>query len=174
VLDNYEHLLDGVVVLLERPLAGSSRLTVLATSRARLLVPFEWVSRCPGCVSKRTGVWVRRSSCSSGGQRAVVVRVSIDLHLPDEAAPLDALQRKGAAARLDGMLDGISGAESRPHHPPSTELAAWPLSDASADDHDRTQDPLAPAVDWGGTGGQPLDDLRQRGSAPLAGVSGLR
>jgi hypothetical protein len=43
VLDNCEHLLDGVVVLLERLLAGSPRLVALATSRARLLVPFERV-----------------------------------------------------------------------------------------------------------------------------------
>jgi predicted ATPase/DNA-binding CsgD family transcriptional regulator len=48
VLDNCEHLLDGVVVLLERLLAGSARLTALATSRARLLVPFEWVFPVPG------------------------------------------------------------------------------------------------------------------------------
>ncbi|MDT4956865.1 MAG: hypothetical protein QOD31_664 [Pseudonocardiales bacterium] len=48
VLDNCEHLLDGVVVLLERLLAGCPRLTVLATSRARLLVPFEWVFAVPG------------------------------------------------------------------------------------------------------------------------------
>lgn len=48
VLDNCEHLLDGVVVLVERFLAGSPRLTVLATSRARLLVPFEGVFQVPG------------------------------------------------------------------------------------------------------------------------------
>ncbi|HEY3872203.1 MAG TPA: hypothetical protein VGM10_27830 [Actinocrinis sp.] len=48
VLDNCEHLLDGVVVLLERLLAGSPRLAVLATSRARLLVPFETVFSVPG------------------------------------------------------------------------------------------------------------------------------
>ncbi len=48
VLDNCEHLLDGVVVLLERLLAGSPGLTVLATSRARLLVPFERVFPLPG------------------------------------------------------------------------------------------------------------------------------
>jgi DNA-binding CsgD family transcriptional regulator len=48
VLDNCEHLLDGVVVLLERLLGGCPRLSVLATSRARLLVPFEWVFAVPG------------------------------------------------------------------------------------------------------------------------------
>ncbi len=48
VLDNCEHLLDAVAVLLERLLSGSPRLTVLATSRARLPVPFEWVFPVPG------------------------------------------------------------------------------------------------------------------------------
>ncbi|MEP7053993.1 MAG: LuxR C-terminal-related transcriptional regulator [Actinomycetota bacterium] len=48
VLDNCEHLLAGVVVLLEQLLGGSRRLVVLATSRARLLVPYEWVFPVPG------------------------------------------------------------------------------------------------------------------------------
>jgi predicted ATPase/DNA-binding CsgD family transcriptional regulator len=48
VLDNCEHLLDGVAALLERLLAGSPQLAVLVTSRARLLVPFEWVFPVPG------------------------------------------------------------------------------------------------------------------------------
>jgi predicted ATPase/DNA-binding CsgD family transcriptional regulator len=48
VLDNCEHLLDGLPVLLEQLLAGSPRLSVLVTSRARLLVPFEWVFAVPG------------------------------------------------------------------------------------------------------------------------------
>ena len=48
VLDNCEHLLGGVVGLLERLLASCSRLSLLVTSRARLLVPFEWVFPVPG------------------------------------------------------------------------------------------------------------------------------
>ena len=48
VLDNCEHLHDGVAVLLERLLAGCPGLSVLATSRARLLVPFERVFAVPG------------------------------------------------------------------------------------------------------------------------------
>jgi predicted ATPase/DNA-binding CsgD family transcriptional regulator len=48
VLDNCEHLQDGVVGLLDRVLANCPRLSVLATSRARLLVPFEWVFPVPG------------------------------------------------------------------------------------------------------------------------------
>ena len=48
VLDNCEHLLDGIEVLIERLLAGSPGSRVLATSRARLLVPFERVFQVPG------------------------------------------------------------------------------------------------------------------------------
>jgi predicted ATPase len=48
VLDNCEHLLDEMAALVERLLAGCPRLAVLLTSRARLLVPFEWVFPVPG------------------------------------------------------------------------------------------------------------------------------
>jgi predicted ATPase/DNA-binding CsgD family transcriptional regulator len=47
VLDNCEHVRDGVTPLIERLLAGCPRLTVLATSRARLMVPFEHVFAVP-------------------------------------------------------------------------------------------------------------------------------
>jgi len=48
VLDNCEHLVEGVVVLAERVLAACPGVTVLATSRARLLVPHERVFSVPG------------------------------------------------------------------------------------------------------------------------------
>ncbi|WP_406237371.1 LuxR C-terminal-related transcriptional regulator [Nocardia sp. NBC_01009] len=47
VLDNCEHLLDGAVPFIERLLARCTRVTVLATSRARLMVPFEQVYAVP-------------------------------------------------------------------------------------------------------------------------------
>ena len=47
VLDNCEHLLDSVVAMLERLLLRCPRVAVLATSRARLLVPFEYVFAVP-------------------------------------------------------------------------------------------------------------------------------
>ena len=46
-LDNCEHVLDGVAPLVERLLSECRGLTVLATSRARLMVPFEWVFPVP-------------------------------------------------------------------------------------------------------------------------------
>ncbi|WP_431963371.1 ATP-binding protein [Nocardia sp. bgisy134] len=43
VLDNCEHVRDGVALFVERLLAACPGVTVLATSRARLMVPFERV-----------------------------------------------------------------------------------------------------------------------------------
>ena len=47
VLDNCEHVVDGATAFVERLLSACPRTTVLATSRARLLVPFEWVFPVP-------------------------------------------------------------------------------------------------------------------------------
>ncbi len=68
VLDNCEHLLDGMAALVERLLAGCPRLSVLLTSRARLLVPFEWVFGVPGLVRReRRRARATRWSCSPRG-----------------------------------------------------------------------------------------------------------
>jgi predicted ATPase/DNA-binding CsgD family transcriptional regulator len=48
VIDNCEHLLDGVRHCVERILGSCPNVTVLATSRSRLLVPYEWVYEVPG------------------------------------------------------------------------------------------------------------------------------
>ena len=104
VLDNCEHLLDGVVVLLERLLAGSPRLAVLATSRARLLVPFEWVFPVPGLSVEGDG----------GGPGDAV-----ELFLGRAAAggsplPPDDTERVAAVCRgLDGMALAIELAAAR-------------------------------------------------------------
>ncbi len=47
VLDNCEHLSDGVAPFVERLLARCPYVRVLTTSRARLVVPFEWVYSVP-------------------------------------------------------------------------------------------------------------------------------
>ncbi len=48
VLDNCEHLLDGVAPFVERLLVRCPGVTVLATSQARLMLPFEHVFPVPG------------------------------------------------------------------------------------------------------------------------------
>jgi predicted ATPase len=48
VLDNCEHVLDGVAPFLERMLGRCPGVGVLATSQARLMLPFEHVFPVPG------------------------------------------------------------------------------------------------------------------------------
>ena len=54
VLDNCEHLVDGVTGFVERLLTHCPKVSVLATSRARLRLPFEYVYSVPG-LSLATG-----------------------------------------------------------------------------------------------------------------------
>ncbi|MBN2623654.1 MAG: hypothetical protein JXA83_09815, partial [Acidimicrobiales bacterium] len=48
VLDNCEHLVAGAAVFVERLLSRCPQVSVLATSQARLMLPFEWVVPVPG------------------------------------------------------------------------------------------------------------------------------
>jgi predicted ATPase/DNA-binding CsgD family transcriptional regulator len=116
VLDNCEHLLDGVVPLLERLLAGSPGLTVLATSRARLLASFEWVFQVPG-LSIRSLDGGRGDAVELFAQRAAAGGTLLSEADLDRVAPicdrLDgvALAVELAAARLPSLgLDGLEAA----------------------------------------------------------------
>ena len=103
VIDNCEHLLDAVAPLLERLLAASDGLSVLATSRTRLLVPFERVVPVPGMsVDEAAGT----------GDAVELFRVRAEA----QGEPLaDADDRRIAAicARLDGVALAIELAAAR-------------------------------------------------------------
>ncbi|MFB7376165.1 LuxR C-terminal-related transcriptional regulator [Kitasatospora purpeofusca] len=103
VLDNCEQVREGVAPFLERLLAACPEVRVLATSRARLLVPFERVfpvpplSRDGGGSSEAVALFVERATAAAG------------------VAPDPAL-RDGIAAvceRLDGMALAIELAAAR-------------------------------------------------------------
>jgi predicted ATPase/DNA-binding CsgD family transcriptional regulator len=97
VLDNCEHLLDGMAALVERLLAGSPRLSVLLTSRARLLVPFEWVFPVPGLSVETDG----------GPGDAVELFAARTAAAGSPLAPGD-MERVAAVCRgLDGMALAI-------------------------------------------------------------------
>ena len=80
VLDNAEHLVNAVAVLVERLLTGCPDLTVLVTSRVRLAVPFERVFRVDGLAQ-------------SGSPDS------------DDAVTLFVLRARAAGARLDVPAD---------------------------------------------------------------------
>ena len=113
VLDNCEHLVDGVGVFVERLLGHCPGVTVLATSQARLLLPFEQVFAVPGLSLPRQGeqgdavsLFVERAA--AGGRPAAppadLERVGVICRRLDGSA----LAIELAAARLPSLgLDGI-------------------------------------------------------------------
>jgi predicted ATPase/DNA-binding CsgD family transcriptional regulator len=109
VLDNCEHLVDGVVVLAERLLTACPRISVLATSRARLLVPYERVFSVPGMTLDGDGdaveLFLERAAAAEG------VDGTVDRHrIAEICRGLDgvALAIELAAARLPVLgLDGL-------------------------------------------------------------------
>jgi predicted ATPase/DNA-binding CsgD family transcriptional regulator len=102
VLDNCEHVLDGVVPLLERLLATCPRLTVLATSRARLLVPFERVYPVPPL-----------SLAGDGASEAVALFMDRAAAVGRPPDPALRHHITSFCARLDGMALAIELAAAR-------------------------------------------------------------
>ena len=117
VLDNCEHVRDGVAPFLERLLAACPRLTVLATSRARLMVPFERVYPGPAAVAgRRRRVGRGRAVPGPGGGGGLAAGSgACATGIAAVCARLDgmALAIELAAARwptlgLDGLTAGLS------------------------------------------------------------------
>ncbi|BCJ73329.1 hypothetical protein CS0771_28730 [Catellatospora sp. IY07-71] len=118
ILDNCEQVRDGVAPFLERLLAGAPRVTVLATSRARLMVPFERVYPVPPLSLAEDG---DSDAVALFLDRAGAVGLSPDPaqheRIAQVCARLDgmALAIELAAARLPTLgLDGLTAALADP------------------------------------------------------------
>ncbi|WP_238015668.1 LuxR C-terminal-related transcriptional regulator [Dactylosporangium sp. AC04546] len=120
VLDNCEHVRDGVAPFLERLLVGCPRLTVLATSRARLMVPFERVHPVPPLDLESDAVDLFLDRAAAAGwpvppdqhdQVAEVCRQldGVALAIELAAARLPTLGLDGLAAVLSDQLRLLSG-----------------------------------------------------------------
>ncbi|MDH2445241.1 LuxR C-terminal-related transcriptional regulator [Amnibacterium sp. CER49] len=112
VLDNCEHLLDPVAELLERLLAACAGLTVLATSRTRLAVPFEWVLPVPGLSTGEQGDAAALFEARARAAGAAVTDTDRErVSRVCEALEGVALAIELAAARLPSLgLDGLEAA----------------------------------------------------------------
>ncbi|MDW8804717.1 LuxR C-terminal-related transcriptional regulator [Streptomyces scabiei] len=102
VLDNCEQIRDGVAPFLERLLGACPGVRVLATSRARMLVPFEWVFPVPPL-------------SSDGGAESDAVTLFLERAAAVGRPPEPAVRDRIAAVceRLDGMALAIELAAAR-------------------------------------------------------------
>ena len=148
VLDNCEHLVDGVVVLAERLLAACPQVTVLATSRARLLVPYEQVFSVPGLTVHRDGgdaveLFLERAAAADDPAGIVdrhrVARIcrSLDgvaLAIELAAARLPVLGLDGLEAGLDDRLRLLAGGRRLDDRvgTPAYPISAIPFGDIIA------------------------------------------
>ncbi len=101
VLDNCEHVVGGVRACVERIVTSCPDLTVLATSRTRLLLPYERVYVVPGL------------SVVGGGGDAVDLFAARVAAATGDAVPLDAGRVAGLCRALDGMALAIELAAAR-------------------------------------------------------------
>ncbi|HWJ83290.1 MAG TPA: LuxR C-terminal-related transcriptional regulator [Nocardioides sp.] len=109
VLDNCEHLLPGVEAHVARLVESCPRLTVVATSRAPLRAPYEWVYELPGLTIDDAVHLFRTRAEAAGGV------VPDDPRVRDLCARLEgvALAIELAAARypllgLDGLVTALA------------------------------------------------------------------
>ncbi|GAB3904751.1 hypothetical protein GCM10029964_098990 [Kibdelosporangium lantanae] len=108
VLDNCEHVVDGVVVLVERLLRHSAGVTVLATSRVRLSVPFERVFPVAGLAqAEAERLFVARAE-AAGATEVVGDRIGrICAALDGVPLAIELAAARVAAVGLDGVEDGL-------------------------------------------------------------------
>jgi len=163
VLDNCEHVLDGVRICVGRIIAGCPGVTVLATSRTRLLVPYERVYVVPGLSVAVDGgdaidLFAARVAAATGDAAAPDTTRVAALCLALEGI---ALAIELAAARFPVLgLDGLeSGLDQR--------LRFLTAGSRGADRHDRhdRHGSLRAAIGWS------YDLLSQTDSALLRGIA---
>ena len=104
MLDNCEHLVDGVAVLVERLLTRCPELTVLATSRIRLVLPFERRSPCRACPCPAR----RRPPGPGRPRRPRRCRGPVLARAAALGTPLDTAEDRRRVAEVCRALDGMA------------------------------------------------------------------
>lgn len=104
VLDNCEHLVDGVVEFVERLLSACPKVVVLATSQTRLLLPFEWVFPVPG-LSLPGG---DGDDDGDRGAEGDAVRLFVERATMAGWSPTEAVEDRGRIAAICDGLDGVA------------------------------------------------------------------
>jgi predicted ATPase/DNA-binding CsgD family transcriptional regulator len=102
VLDNCEHLLDAVRECVELVVSGCPEITVLATSRARLMLAYERIYPVPGM-----------SVTGDNGGDAVALFAARAIEATGVASPPDRRRVAALCRGLDGMALAVELAASR-------------------------------------------------------------
>jgi len=102
LLDNCEHLLEGVRECVNQIVSGCPRVAVLATSRTRLMLPYERIYAVPGL-----------SVTDHDGGDAVALFTARAVEATGEAAPPEPVRVAALCRALDGMALAIELAASR-------------------------------------------------------------
>ena len=102
LLDNCEHLLEGVRECVDLVVSGCPGVTVLATSRTRLMLPYERIYPVPGL-----------SVTEDDGGDAVALFAARAIEATGEATPPDKRRAAALCRGLDGMALAIELAASR-------------------------------------------------------------
>jgi predicted ATPase/DNA-binding CsgD family transcriptional regulator len=102
VIDNCEHVLDGVRTCVERIITGCPEITILTTSRTRLLLPYERVYVVPGL-----------SVTDGGGGDAVDLFAARVAAATGDSTPPDPVRVAALCRALDGMALAIELAAAR-------------------------------------------------------------
>ncbi|HKA83043.1 MAG TPA: LuxR C-terminal-related transcriptional regulator, partial [Acidimicrobiales bacterium] len=115
VLDNCEHLADGVAPFVERLLARCPRVRVLTTSRARLMVPFERVYPVPplaldGHDADAVALFLDRATAVGWTVEAEHLDQVADVcrKLDGVALAIELAAARLPALGLDGLVAGLS------------------------------------------------------------------
>ncbi|WP_245871348.1 ATP-binding protein [Asanoa hainanensis] len=114
VLDNCEHLSDGVAPFVERLLTRCPSVTVLITSRARLMVPFEWVYLVPPLSlegrSDAVALFVDRAAAVGWTARPEQLDQVADVcrKLDGVALAIELAAARLPALGLDGLVAGLT------------------------------------------------------------------
>jgi predicted ATPase/DNA-binding CsgD family transcriptional regulator len=113
VLDNCEHLLDGVRECVDRIVAGCPGITVLATSRTRLMSPSECLYPVPGLsvddgAGDAVALFVARVRDAAGEEVTDTHRVAaLCMALDGIALAIELAAARYATLGLDGLEEGL-------------------------------------------------------------------
>jgi predicted ATPase/DNA-binding CsgD family transcriptional regulator len=108
VLDNCEHLVEGVVTLVEQLLRGSAGVAVLATSRVRLRVPFERAFPVAGLAAPEAAQLLAERGAAAGAVEVGGERVDrICAALDGVPLAIELAAARVAAVGLDGVETGL-------------------------------------------------------------------